>query len=283
MHSITIPATTVAIWRVKMDSVIAGIIRRLEKLERISQRLRARDALQVSVDPVLRLTGLRGCWPMDAFDSSGDAQDCSGHGHHLGYNGNPVYSYDGLAPYIALDGTGDYLDRGDEADFDILGTESYVSVPGLTMGGWFYPEDDTTDQHLIGKWNGVGNYSYVLRLRGDVASDPARFYISDDGTNTDSVSITGIVVDTWYFIAGRYNDADAGEELKVWLNADNETAATARNSIFNSNADFTVGAVSGGGSGLYTGRASHCWLCAAALSDECIHAIFQQQRSLFGV
>ena len=267
-----------------MSDITTGIIRRLEKLERTSRRLGARDALQVTVDPLQRLNGLRGIWTMGALDSSGDAQDCSGHGHHLGYNGNPVYNYDGLAPYIALDGTGDYLSRADEADFDILGTEAYIGVPGLTMAGWYHPLDDTSDQHLIGKWGAVGQCSYVIRLRGDAANDPIRFYISDDGTAAHSVIGPNIsTMDIWYFIACRYNDADVGEELKIWRNTSTVTGTTTFNSIFNSTADFTIGATSGGGSRLYTGYASHCWLCAAALSDECIHAIFQQQRSLFGV
>jgi len=265
-----------------LSDVTTGIIRRLERLERVSRRTGARDALQVSVDPLLRLPGLRGIWPMAACDSSGNAQDCSGHGHHLTYNGNPVYGYDGIAPYIAFDGTGDYLSRADEADFDILGTESYIDTPGLTLGGWFYIESDANAQGLMTKWGAGAHRSYYLWADGSSVGDPVLFQISDDGTNWDDVELAGYTIDTWYFIAGRYNDADTGEELKIWLNAETETAATARNAIFNSDAAFMIGAREGPLTYL-TGRASHCWLCAAALSDECIHAIFQQQRSLFGV
>jgi len=233
---------------------------------------------------MIGLPGVRGVWTMGACDSSGNAQDCSGHGHHLTYNGNPVYGYDGLVPYIAFDGTGDYLSRADEADFDILGTESYIDRPGLTFGGWFYPEDDTADQHLIGKWGAVGQDSYVIRLRGDTGGDPVRFYISDDGTAANSVTGPDVtVINTWYFVAGRYNDADTGEELKIWLNTSTRTATTAFNSIFNSNAAFTIGATSGGGSRLYTGRKSFCFLCATALSDAIILNLYARTKSLFGV
>lgn len=268
-------------------SVITGIIRRLEKLERATKRLGARDALQVTSDPILRLTGLRGYWPMSAFDDAGNAADLAGFDAavtELTYNGNPVYNYDGLAPYIRLDGIGDWLNHVDAAHYDIEGDESYVGVPGLTLGGWFYIEDDAGDQVLMGKYPGApGNRSYWLAARGTIADDPAEFRMGDDGTNTDAVQLVGYSVDTWHFIAGRFDDADAGQELKVWIDNTTNTAATARNTIFDGNADFTIGALSGGGSWLLTGRASHCWLCAAALSDECIHAIFQQQRSLFGV
>lgn len=86
----------------------------------------------------------------------------------------------------------------------------------------------------------------------------------------------------WYFIAGRYDDSLAGEELKIWLNADTEIAAATYNSIFPSAADFVIGGAHGG-TNLLTGCTSHCWICAAALSDEHVQAVFQQQRSLFGV
>jgi len=254
-------------------------------LERATKRLGARDALQVSSDPILRLTGLRGYWPMSAFDDAGNAADLAGFDAavtELTYNGNPTYSYDGLAPYIRFDGVGDYLSHIDAAHYDILGTEAFVGVPGLTLGGWFYIEDDANAQGLITKWGAAVHRSYYLWADPSAAGDPATFQITDDGTNWDDVSLAGCTIDAWHFVAGRYDDSDAGAELKVWVDGDSDTAATARDSIFDSDAAFMIGAREGPITYL-TGRASHCWLCAAALSDECIHAIFQQQRSLFGV
>jgi hypothetical protein len=233
------------------------------------------------------LTGLRGFWPMSAISSAGNAFDQSGNVRTLTYNGNPTYDFDGLAPYIRLDGTGDYLARTDEAGLDILGTETFLAAGhrGLTLGGWFRPEDDTNTQMIMSKWGaaGGGQFSYVLELRGADAGDPVRFGISDDGTNSDSVdSTTGYSTNTWHFCAGRYNDADTGAELAVWNNEEMTTAATARAAIFNSNADFRIGA-RGDGTLLYTGRASLCFLCAAALADATVWAIYQQTRALFKV
>ena len=244
----------------------------------------------------LQLPGLRGFWPMSAVDSSGNAQDQSGHSHILTYTGNSVYGLDlttarCLAAYIRFDGTGDYLTRADEADFDITGTETYFTsqatsagaARGMTCGGWFRPEDVTNDQGLVTKWGAAGNYSWLLGLYGSVAGDPLRLYISDDGTNTDSVSsAAACAVNTWQFMAGRFNDGDAGAELAVFLNGTGTTAATARASIFSGNGPFNISG-NNNGTALYTGRAALCFQCAAALPNVTLWALYQQTRTLFGV
>lgn len=231
------------------------------------------------------LTGLRGFWPMSALGSSASALDQSGNGRTLTYNGNPTYDFDGLAPYIRFDGTGDSLSRTDEAGLDILGTETYVAAGhrGLTLGGWFRPEDAANADSLISKWGAAGQRSYTMTTRGDVAGDPIEFFISDDGTNLDSVqSSNGYSTNTWHFMAARYNDAATGVELAIWLDETMTEDTTNRNSIFNSNATFYIGS-DVGGANLYTGRASMCFLCAAALADATVWAIYQHTRALFKV
>jgi hypothetical protein len=238
------------------------------------------------------LPGLRGFWPMSVVGDTGNAQDQSGHAKVLTYTGNPVYSSDDLAPYIEFDGTGDYLTRADESHFDITAKEAFFSsqasslgaARGLTLGGWFYPANITNSDSLMSKDDVAGNdRSYNLRVMGAVAGDPVRFLISDDGTNTDQAnSASGYSATTWQFMAGRFNEADAGEELAVWLNDEKTTAATARASIWDSAAPFNISGYNDG-SALFTGRASLCFLCAAALPDVIIWALYQQTRALFGV
>ena len=239
---------------------------------------------------IQQLPGLRGFWPMSAVDSSGNAEDQSGHGHVLSYQGNPVYGSWGLAPCIRFDGTGDYLSRSDEADLDITGTETYFTsqdtddgvARGLTLGGWFRPEDNTTEEALISKWSAAaGNYSYKITLRGDIANDPVRFAMSDDGTNISNVDSGAYSIDTWQFMAGRFCDGDSGAELAVWLDGTMTTGATARASVFSGSADLYVG--NDMPNNYYQGRASLVWLCAAALTDAMVWAVYQQTRALFGV
>lgn len=249
------------------------------------QRYESSFAWRTACSMIQALPGLRGFWPMSAISSAGNAFDQSGNARTLTYNGNPTYDYDGLAPYIRFDGAGDYLSRTDEAGLDITGTETYVAAGhrGLTLGGWFRPEDNASADVLMCKYGAIGHYSYLLYARGDIANDPVLFYISDDGTNIDNVtSASGYTVNEWQFIAGRFNDSDTGEEQAVWINDEKTTDTTAMASINNSASDFCIGASSTGGA-LYTGRASMCFLCAAALADATIWAIYQHTRALFKV
>lgn len=232
----------------------------------------------------LALPGLRGFWPMSSFDNIPLVHDLSAQDRHLTYNGNPRFNFDGLAPYIDLDGTGDYLSRADEAGLDILGTESYVAsaVRGVTLIGWFYPTNAALLQPAMAKW-GAAQRSYMLTLLGDVANDPIQFGVSEVGFAYDYVTLYSYSTNAWQFLAGRFCPADTGEELAVWRNDAKETAATSLNSIFNSNVQFTIGGWSGGVYNQLVGRASMCALCAAALSDSIITALYQQTRSMYGV
>jgi hypothetical protein len=232
------------------------------------------------------LCALRGFWPMSAqiHTSQTDYVTDVACNFHLTNVSVSKHGYDRLIPYVVFDGTSDYLCYVDDAQFDVIGNEANVVVPGLTVVGWFYPESGEEDQQaLIAKWGGDGNKSYMLDIR-TTAGFPVRFHISDDGTNFDSVSLDGYIQDDWNFFAGRFNDADAGTELKVWINESNTTAATARNTIHNGGAHFTIGAAYDGT--LYyplNGRASLCAVCASALSDVQVWSLYQQTRAMFGI
>jgi hypothetical protein len=230
------------------------------------------------VSSFMALPGLRGFWPMSAFDSSGNAQDQSGHAHHLTYNGNPTYNYTGLAPYIDLDGTGDYLARADEADLDIIGNESYMAVPGLTAGGWFWVDDKTASRMFINKDNPIGNQrSWQLTY---VTGNEVRFIVSTNGLAVVTCTGADISEDAWYFLVGRFNPST---ELKLWMNATTYTQAVGvPATLFNSNADLRIG-MRGNTAIPLDGRASLCFLCAALLSDAQISSLYQQTRGVFGV
>ncbi len=231
------------------------------------------------------LPGLRGFWPMSANNESGFAIDQSGAGRYLTYNGNPVYSWQGLAPNIQFDGAGDYLSRGDEAGLDITGAETFfpAALNGLTLGGWFYFFNLATgaNQGMIGKYNdnGVGERSYMIYLED--ASNTLRFIVSADGGAVVQVSSAAVSAGNWYFVAGRF---DPSTELAIFLNGVkvvNGVGVPA--SLYSGAADFNIGAYSNGASGLMAGAASLCFLCAAALPDVIINSLFYQTCSLFGV
>ena len=230
------------------------------------------------------LPGIRGFWPTSSFGQVGandyDLIDLSGQGRHLTGAAAPLYGHDGLAPYVEIDGTKDWFHRATESGFDILGNEAYVVEPGITAGCWFYPTDIAGYQELLSKWGAAGQRSYSFAYAANFGGDPFQFTMSDDGTNTDFVRNPNTTLNTWNFGVGRFNDADAGEELAAWVNTIKTTAATARPSIFASNASFMIGS-STGGTGLFTGRISLAFLCASALPDYMINALYGHTKAMF--
>lgn len=242
-----------------------------------------------SAASVLRsIPGLRCAYTMGSFDENGDQFDVSGQGRTLSYNGNPTYGYRDLAPFLDLDGTGDYLSRADEAGLDILGTETYVAAAarGLTCGIWFRPDRLTNQEFLLAKDTTVAaTSSYRLEFRGDVANDPVRFVVCD-GAAFYTVAMTGVVDATgeWYFAAGRY---DPSTETKVWAAAagtlqSNTLAVAIPAALNNSNAQLTIGAQSAGGGALLDGAVSMAWLSCMYLTDAQVATIWEQTRAMFG-
>lgn len=198
------------------------------------------------------------------------------------YTGNPTYNiYNGITPYIDLDGTGDYLALADAADLDILGTETIyaAAVRGLTMGGWFWSDDATTDQTLMGKWNITGNLrAYVLNF---TATGTLGGHVSSNGTAATTVESVAIpATGAWHFCVVRYTPSTELANFLDGVWALNTTSIPA--ALFNSSAEFQIGARSAG-TVLLDGRASMCFLSANALSDALITSLFNETRGYYGV
>ena len=231
---------------------------------------------------LLDLPMLRGAW-VGSVASGGTWHDISGHGNHLTYNGNPQFAYDGIVPYYGLDGTGDYFSITDAAsgnDFDVLGTEAYVlaTYRGLTVMGWFYPEETGTGEGLITKWGAAGSRAYYLFLD---ATDQFNMRFSDDGTNFDTAISSAVSMNAWYFVAGRVRPANfvdvyVGSTTGLQLTAQ----ATARASIWNTATDLNIGATNGGT--VFQGRVGYCAVCACALSTTIINVFYQMTKRYFG-
>lgn len=263
----------------------AEIIRRIVALERkrdadyFSRARIDEEAWRSAVGATLNLPGLRGCWPMSGFDSAGDATDMGGLAHHLTYNGNPTYNYDNLVPYIDLDGTGDFLSHIDHADFDILGTETYVAsaARGLTVGGWFWT-DTLAVQGLLTKSSGVAAASAYELFQFGVGGGIS-FQINNGAVATASGATAGAVINTWFFAAGRY---DPSTEVKAWMNTSTSTNAVGIPAAINNSAlPLNIGGFNG--TLLLDGRASLCWICAEQLSDAIITAYYENARAAYGL
>lgn len=266
------------------------IARRGENLDR---RIRNLESLGdgVFIGNVLAsymaLPGLVGFWPMSSVQrSTGNAYDLSGQGRTLTRNGNPAYTFfNGLVPYIDLDGTGDFLSRADETDLDILGDgEGGVftnpGAAGLTMGGWYWIDTTGADRIFASKFNVTGNQRSYIIYRDEVAT-VYRFIVSSDGTATTSVdSSVATATGTWIFAVGRFTPST---EIAVFINSTKDINTTSiPASIFASTAGFLIGAASAGAV-LLDGRAALVFLCANSLGDDLISSLFSTSRILFEV
>jgi hypothetical protein len=228
------------------------------------------------------LPGLRGFWPMTAIDGSGNFTDQSGNGLTLTNNNTAQVYYDDLAGYTRFTSAdSESATRTDEAAFDITGLETYINglIQGLTIGAWVQPVTlPGTIMNLMSKWKtATADRSYRLTVN---ASSQFQLGVSDDGTTTYSIpATTAAVVDTWYFVVGRYSQDTP--KIDLFVNDTQYTDDTSIAASLHSGAgDFAIG-TNHAGTELFNGRLSLAFLCAAALPDVFIESLYRKTRYLF--
>lgn len=262
-------------------------VRNSEQIDILStdfiRRNEATVAWGKAISMFLMLPGLRGFWPMSPSNDGGNTYDLSGQLRTLTYNGNPTYNLMGLAPYIAFDGTGDFLNRVDEAGLDILGNETHMAtaIRGLTVGGWFYPTATTNLAGYIAKYTNVAATSAFALHQSTSVANSVRFVVYSGGSNYPALSAANAgSLNTWHFFAGRYVPSTTVSVFTDGTFVDYAVAIPA--TLTNSTADLEIGRLAGA-LAYYTGYASLCFLCAAALPDRIVRALYHHTRSLFGI
>lgn len=237
-----------------------------------------------AVSSVMALPALRAFWPMSSVDFAvaSRARDVAGGGYHLSDNNTPLFGYDQLAPYVEFDGVNQYLSRADggAANWaDITGIEAYIVAAqrGLTLGGWFYFDNAIgAAEGLMSKWgaaNPVRAYRLVRVAGGNISMGivsvaPAIRTISS--TDTPGAGV-------WIYAVGRFVP---GASVDVYVNDAKDTNAIAEVAIQDVTNPFEIANIN---AQYLDGRASMCWLCAAALSDSIITALYHQQRKMYNV
>lgn len=230
------------------------------------------------------LPALRAFWPLSAHDTSGGvlhARDIAC-GYQLTMANNPKFGYSGIAPQVDFDGVNQYGYYADDQQFDIIGNETYVAVPGLTLGGWFrfdvLGSVGVTNRPCITKWQTANQHSYALLLRD--TSNLVEFFVTTDGSTTVLVSSAAdVVINQWYFLVGRFVPSTS---LDLWKNGVKTTnGAGVPATLFDSTSQLEIGRFSA--AQYLNGQASLCFICASALPDVLINHLFHQTRALFGV
>ena len=233
------------------------------------------------VSSVLALPGLRAFYPMSAVGAAGEAQDISTLGQHMARTADPDFRVQNLIPYSNYNGVADYHSVADNAAHRIIGTEAYIGATfrGLTMGLWVKTNDlQAGTVHLFAKYEAaVNNRSYTIYQNAGTVT----FRVYDAANNPFDVSLAGYAADsTWHFIWGRY---ETSGDLTVGINnVTNTNIGAGPAALFNSTADLTIGARSGGVV-FAAADVSMAWLCCQQLSDSILSVLWEQQRSMFGV
>lgn len=252
-------------------------------------------AWQHACSAVMALPALRAFWPMSSVDytTASRARDVAGGGYHLSDNNTVLFgsgqddALPTMVPYAEFDGVNQYLSRADggAANWaDITGTEAYIVAAqrGLTLGGWFRfgAVAPSTFDGVIGKFNsGTGQKSYQILAFN--AGSNIYFVVSTNGVaEVQAISTVAISTNVWYFCIGRFTPST---EVAMFINNTKTTnVAGVPATIFDGAAQFEI-ARRNSAPLFLNGRASLCFLCAAALSDSIIGALFQSTRKAYNV
>lgn len=246
---------------------------------------------------LVNLPFLRGLW-MGQLDGNGNLLDFSPHANHLTRTGTSLlgnWFENGAAPlYLDSRNATTYLEIADNVDHDIVGNDTYsfTDYYGFTMGFWMRTPASgdwpTATPVIASKWNySTAQRSYQMQLQYDTAK--FAFITSADGS---SGQIDGVIADaigqtvtyeTWYFVVGRM---DYLTSWSIYLNGTwntvttgdfNSLAASTYAKIFNSSAQFRIGAAPATTVGLKH-HLYGVFLCGAYLPDEIIDKLYRMSR-----
>jgi len=160
---------------------------------------------------------LIGWWKFD--EGSGTiALDNSGHGNHGTFTGDPqwVTGYDGYA--LEFDGSGDFLDCGDNLSLEILDAVSITT--------WIKVGDLGIDHKIGGNQDGTNGGFKMSIFSNNRVEFEIRTSDNSATLNRDISGGTEIVENVWYHVAGVYSQGDGYIRTYVNGNLDRQLATT---------------------------------------------------------
>ena len=260
-------------------SGLAKRVRRLEKFHfassaEIDSQIYAR-ARADSIAMKLALPQLRGFWPFSSTNDVRTIIDQAGAGRHLQAVGSPTFSStENNAPYGMTSGSGQAWVRATENGLNVVGA--------LTFGLWFYTNDLTSNKYVMSKWTTSGDqrgwYMTVVPTSGLIT-----FAGSSDGITQEIALVnfdSPVVVGGWTFAVARFIESVSAS---LFVNNISSIFTTSiPSTLFSNTAALMINGVNGGNY-LTNGGFAQAFLCAAALSDQVIEDMFENDRVLFGV
>ena len=135
----------------------------------------------------------------------------------------------------------------------------------LSLSAWVNPTSVSSNQDVIAKDGVSGNYGYRLYI--DSSGKP-NFEVSSDGTAVTTVTgDTALSPGTWYHLVGVYNP---GNSLTIYVNGvqQGQTTSSVPSSIYNSTANFLVGAENAGATNNFNGTIDEVKVYAGVLTAD---------------
>jgi len=261
-------------------------IRQINLTERRVDGLSRPEMSPDLISPYLALSGLRGFWPMSAFDDNGMALDLSGNGLHLTLAGSTIFGYDfGIVPYAEYGAGGsDRHQHADDPKLDISGTEAYVDANyrGFTFGAWVYQDPAAGGNEWIMSKGSAGGAGQYWLTNNNVIGQGWRGGIRGPGGDFNTPFFGTLPVDDiWYFLVMRFIPST---EIRLFANMVSVVnVAGPEASIVNTALSFQLAEFTTIPGGEFHGRLSSVFICATAISDEALSSVFQQTRSAFRV
>lgn len=177
--------------------------------------------------------------------SKTDWEDWSGNGYFLTAGGTAptlATGFRGLPKGATLFSGSNYLYIADASAANLK-----ITGP-ITVSAWVYPTTiASAGNYAVARKLGTGGNSYALMVYGSSSGvGVARFFIqkADNSGYINVQSITTFPINAWTHIVGTYD----GTTIKIYINGNYDNSIACPSGPYNSTANFTIGASSGGGS-----------------------------------
>jgi predicted ribosomally synthesized peptide with SipW-like signal peptide len=172
--------------------------------------------------------GLVGYWPLDSV-GDGTAEDLSGNGNDGTVVGDVASATGQVATAGSFDGTGDYVEIGDDAS---------LGVENVTVAAWVYRDGAKNRVYVVdGR-----DHNYFLKF--DDGTSTPRFGVMTGGSFTILNADSGDIPDqTWTHVVATYD----GSELDIYVDGSHEGSASASGDIDSSAGPARIGDYIGGG------------------------------------
>lgn len=207
-------------------------------------------SFQLNVQP----NGLTAYYPMDentgtvAYDSSATALNGS-------LQATPTWTTGKVGNALLFNGTTQYVALNDT---DIAGS-------AITVAAWVYPTSATQTAKVVSKQTATTDVQGTLSL----SAGKAQFEVTTGGTYRNPIGTTTLPINTWSYIVGTYDGANA----KIYVNGALEATVAGTGTLANNNVGWAIARLNATTSSNYfAGRVDEVKIYSLAFIDKSVEA-----------